>query len=90
MKYHVESAAITLTMMAHERVFFILEGDFLLKLQPENKMLNILSAPFVMGVSPSLDAPPLYLERVDYGKVSYVDYDFFLETVLEKICSATS
>lgn len=66
------------------RVFFILEGDFLLKLQSENKMLNILSAPFVMGVSPSLDAPPLYLERVDYGKVSYVDYDFFWEVVLEK------
>jgi hypothetical protein len=37
-----------------------------------------------MGVSPSLDAPPLYLERVDYGKVSYVDYDFFWKTVLEK------
>lgn len=66
------------------RVFFILEGDFLLKLQSENKMLNILSAPFVMGVSPSLDEPPLYLERVDYGKVSYINYDFFWETVLKE------
>ncbi|ROP59985.1 CRP-like cAMP-binding protein [Enterobacter sp. BIGb0383] len=66
------------------RVFFILEGDFLLKLQTENKILNILSAPFVMGVNPSLDAPPLYLERVDYGKVSYVEYDFFWKRVLEK------
>lgn len=66
------------------RVFFILEGDFLLKLQSENKMLNILSAPFVVGVSPSLDAPPLYLERVDYGKITYVDYEFFWQRVLEK------
>lgn len=66
------------------RVFFILEGDFLLKLQSENKMLNILSAPFAMGVSPSLDAPPLYLERVDYGKVNYIDYDLFWQLVLEK------
>lgn len=66
------------------RVFIILEGDFLLKLQPENKMLNILSAPFVIGVSPSLEAPPLYLERVDYGKVRYINYDFFWKTVLEE------
>jgi|GEM_PF-507599 len=67
-----------------QRVFFILEGDFLLKLPSENKMLNILSAPFVIGVSPSLDVPTLYLERVDYGKVSYINYDFFWETVLKE------
>lgn len=66
------------------RVFFIVEGDFLLKLQSENKMLNILSSPFVIGVSPSLEAPPLYLERVDYGKVSYIDYDVFWKTALEQ------
>lgn len=76
-RYHFSSNGM-------RRVFFILEGDFLLKLQSENKMLNILSAPFVMGVSPSLDAPPLYLERVDYGKVSYINYDFFWETVLKE------
>jgi len=67
-----------------QRVFFILEGDFLLKLQSENKMLNILSAPFVIGVNPSLDVPPLYLERVDYGKVSSIDYDLFWKTVLDE------
>lgn len=66
------------------RVFFIREGDFLLKLQSENKILDILSAPFVVGVNPSLDAPPLYLERVDYGKASYVEYDFFWKRGLEK------
>lgn len=67
-----------------QRVFFILEGDFLLKLQSENKILSILSAPFVMGVNPSLDAPPVYLERVDYGKISYIEYDCFWKRALEK------
>lgn len=66
------------------RVYFITEGDFLLKMPPRHKILNIFSAPFVVGINPCLDIPPLYLERVDYGKVSYIDYDFFWETVLKK------
>lgn len=66
------------------RVMFILDGDFLLKLKGENKVLNILSAPFVVGVTPALDEPPVYLERVDYGKVSFIDYDVFWRLVFEK------
>ena len=73
-----------LSSKGSRRVFFIIEGDFLLKMPSENKILNIFSAPFVVGINPCLDVPPLYLERVDYGKVSYIDYDFFWETVLEK------
>lgn len=66
------------------RVMFILDGDFLLKIKSENKVLNILSAPFVVGVTPALDEPPVYLERVDYGKVSFIDYDVFWRLVFEK------
>lgn len=66
------------------RVFFILEGDFLLKTTGENKMISILSAPCVIGVSPALDAPPLYLERVDYGKVCSIDYDQFWQLTMEQ------
>ncbi|WP_263054619.1 helix-turn-helix domain-containing protein [[Curtobacterium] plantarum] len=66
------------------RVMYILDGDFLLKLKGENKVLNILSAPFVVGVTPALDEPPVYLERVDYGKVSFIDYDVFWRLVFEK------
>ncbi|ADO07914.1 transcriptional regulator [Pantoea sp. Bo_2] len=66
------------------RVMFILDGDFLLKLKSENKVLNILSAPFVVGVTPALDEPPVYLERIDYGKVSFIDYDVFWRLVFEK------
>ncbi|MBS1207170.1 MAG: hypothetical protein H6R25_4069 [Proteobacteria bacterium] len=66
------------------RVMFILDGDFLFKLKSENKVLNILSVPFVVGVTPTLDEPPVYLERIDYGKVSSIDYDFFWQLVFEK------
>ncbi|MCH9407592.1 helix-turn-helix domain-containing protein [Pantoea agglomerans] len=66
------------------RVMFILDGDFLIKLKSENKVLNILSAPFVVGVTPALDEPPVYLERIDYGKVSFIDYDVFWRLVFEK------
>ncbi|MGU3525033.1 transcriptional regulator [Enterobacteriaceae bacterium C23F] len=63
------------------RVFFITEGDFLLKLKDENKIINILSAPFVVGATPALDAPPLYLEKIDYGKVYRIDYGQFWRLV---------
>ncbi|HAT8012232.1 helix-turn-helix domain-containing protein [Citrobacter rodentium NBRC 105723 = DSM 16636] len=75
--------------LSHEhsrRIFFILEGDFLLKMRVKNeeKMLNILSAPYVVDVTPALDALPLYLERVDYGRVHSLSYDRFWQLVREK------
>ncbi|WP_313656049.1 transcriptional regulator [Pantoea sp.] len=66
------------------RVMFILDGDFLLKIKGENKVLNILSAPFVVGVTPALDEQPVYLERIDYGKVSFIEYDLFWRLIFEK------
>lgn len=66
------------------RIMFILDGDFLIKLKGENKVLNVLSAPFVVGVTPALDEPPVYLERIDYGKVSFIDYDLFWQLVFDK------
>lgn len=66
------------------RVMFVLDGDFLLKLKSEHKVLNVLSAPFVVGVNPTLDDPPVYLERIDYGKVSFIDYEKFWRLVFEK------
>lgn len=66
------------------RIMFILDGDFLLKLKGDHKVLNVLSAPFVVGVTPALDEPPVYLERIDYGKVSFIDYDLFWQLIFEK------
>ncbi|MFH7803648.1 transcriptional regulator [Enterobacter cloacae] len=76
-RYHFTKANV-------RRVMFILDGDFLLKIKSENKVLNILSAPFVVGVTPALDEPPIYLERIDYGKISFIDYDVFWRLVFEK------
>lgn len=66
------------------RVMFIMNGDFLIKLRNGDKVLNILSGPFIVGVTPALDDPPFYLERIDYGKVSFIDYDMFWHLVFEK------
>ncbi len=66
------------------RVMFILDGDFLLKLKDKNKVLNILSSPSVVGVTPPYDESPVYLERIDYGKISYIEYDVFWQLIFEK------
>ncbi|MDH2069261.1 transcriptional regulator [Pantoea sp. GD03673] len=66
------------------RVMFILEGDFLLKLKGGSKVLNILCAPHVVGIAPALDEPPVYLERIDYGKVSFIEYDVLWRLIFER------
>ncbi|MCX8958748.1 transcriptional regulator [Erwinia psidii] len=64
-------------------VYLLLEGDFCLKIKGNNKILNILSAPYIIGFIPSSQEVPLYLERVDYGKVKHIDYDTFWRLVNE-------
>lgn len=65
-------------------VYLLLEGDFCLKVKGGNKILSIVSAPCVIGFMPALEEIPLYLERVDYGKIKHVDYDFFWKSVKDK------
>lgn len=76
----------SLSYECSRRVFFIMEGDFLLKIRvkDEEKMLNILTAPYVFDVTPALDTLPLYLERVDYGKIHSMSYEHFWQLVHEK------
>lgn len=64
-------------------VYLLLEGDFCLKTKESNKIINIVSAPYIIGFIPSSQEVPLYLERVDYGKIKHVDYDLFWELVNE-------
>lgn len=66
------------------RVYFITEGDFLLKIQEENKLINILVAPVVFGAAPTIEAPPLYIEKVDYGKIYSIEFDLFWQLINEK------
>ncbi|WP_261642337.1 helix-turn-helix domain-containing protein [Erwinia mallotivora] len=65
-------------------VYLLLEGDFCLKTKGNNKILSILSAPYIIGFIPSSQEVPLYLERVDYGKIKHIDYDSFWKFVNEK------
>lgn len=65
-------------------VYLLQEGDFCLKIKGNNKILSIISAPYVMGFIPSSQEVPLYLERVDYGKIKHVDYELFWKLVNEK------
>ncbi|KAB8311948.1 transcriptional regulator [Erwinia endophytica] len=65
-------------------VYLLLEGDYCLKVKEGNKILAIVSAPCVIGFMPTIEDIPLYLERVDYGKISHIDYDFFWRFVKDK------
>jgi hypothetical protein len=64
-----------------QRVFFLTEGDFLLRTLNENKIISIVSAPYVIGATPALEPTPLYLERVDYGVIKSIDYDQFWRVI---------
>lgn len=65
-------------------MYLLLEGDYCLKVKEGNKILAIVSAPCVIGFMPTIEDIPLYLERVDYGKISHIDYDFFWRFVKDK------
>ena len=67
------------------RVMFIMDGDFLLKLKGRNKVLNILSSPSVVGVTPAFDESPVYLERIDYGKINYIEYSHLSKSSISRV-----
>ncbi|WP_231566734.1 transcriptional regulator [Erwinia sp. 9145] len=64
-------------------VYFLQEGDYFLSTQNGHKIIDILSSPSIAGVVPGLSKMPLYLERVDYGKISYLPHDDFWRLVFE-------
>lgn len=59
------------------KVYFITEGDFIIRSKNGNKIINIISAPFVIGAMPSLECPPVCLEKVDYGRIHTLEYNYF-------------
>lgn len=67
-----------------KKVFFITEGDFIVRSRNGNKIINIISAPFVIGVMPSLESPPIFLEKVDYGRIYGIEYNYFWSLVHHK------
>lgn len=64
-------------------VYLLTDGDFFMKVREGNKIISIVSAPLVTGFTPYQDDIPLYLERVDYGKIKYISYEVFWQCVKE-------
>ncbi len=62
-------------------VYLLTEGDFFVKVREGNKIMSIVSAPLVTGFTPYQEDIPLYLERVDYGKIKHVNYEVFWQCV---------
>ena len=63
------------------KVFFIEEGDFLVRTRKDNKIITIISGPFVIGLIPTANSLPLYLEKIDHGKISAIEYNHFWSLV---------
>lgn len=59
------------------RIFFIEEGDFLVRTKKDDKLITIITGPYVIGVISTPDSIPFYLEKVDYGKISVIEYEHF-------------
>ena len=66
------------------KVYFITEGDFIVRSKNGNKIITIISAPFVIGAMPSLDSPPVCLEKVDFGRIYSLEYNYFWSLVYHK------
>lgn len=64
-------------------VYLLTDGDFFIKVREGNKIMSIVSAPLLTGFTPYREDMPLYLERVDYGKIKHVSYDVFWQCVKE-------
>lgn len=64
-----------------KHVFFIVEGDFFLRSSISGKIIKVISSPFVIGAMPSLEPMPVYIERIDYGKIESIEYNYFWSLV---------
>ncbi len=54
-------------------VFVIEEGDYFVKRRQDDKVIELITSPSVIGFLPALrEDYPIYLERIDYGKISYI------------------
>ncbi|MFP1722550.1 helix-turn-helix domain-containing protein [Lonsdalea quercina] len=63
-------------------IYFIEEGEFLMKSAKDNRVLCVLLAPCIIGWSTAIyGANEVYIERIDYGKIYCVSFDTALRVV---------
>jgi len=66
---------------SQKKVLFIMEGDYIIRSKINNKIIDIVSAPFVIGVTPSLEPLQVYIECIDFGRIHSMEYTQFWSVV---------
>lgn len=63
-------------------IYFLDEGEFLMKRTRDNKVISVILSPSIVGWSQALlDCDDIYLERIDYGKIRCVPFDLAFRVV---------
>ncbi|MFP1914420.1 helix-turn-helix domain-containing protein [Lonsdalea quercina] len=63
-------------------IYFIEEGEFLMKSAKDNRVICVLLAPCIVGWSTAIyGANEIYIERIDYGKIYCLPFDTALRVV---------
>ncbi|XGI80475.1 hypothetical protein ACED16_01400 [Enterobacter hormaechei] len=68
---------------AHQRVYLLLDGAFIVRSCVGGKVMSLVMAPFVFGAMPALDYP-VYLEKIGYGKIYSISYTDFWNIIKNK------
>lgn len=66
-----------LNTLKEKKVFFVIEGDYLIRSKVNNKIIGIASAPFIIGVTPAHIPLQVYIESIDYGIIRSIEYTQF-------------
>ncbi|MCG8710751.1 helix-turn-helix domain-containing protein [Brenneria sp. 4F2] len=74
-RYHLHSDG-------EQFIYFLDEGEFLMKRTRDNKVISVILSPSIVGWSLAvLGGDDIYIERVDYGKIRCLPFDIALRVV---------
>ncbi|MEC5341968.1 helix-turn-helix domain-containing protein [Brenneria populi] len=74
-RYHMRSGG-------EQLIYFLDEGEFLMKRTRDNKVISVIVSPSIVGWSlAALGGNDIYIERVDYGKIRCLPLDIALRVV---------
>ncbi|QTF09176.1 helix-turn-helix domain-containing protein [Brenneria izadpanahii] len=63
-------------------IYFLDEGEFLMKRTRDNKVISVILSPSIVGWSQAvLGCDDIYLERIDYGKIRCLPFDLAFRVV---------
>ncbi|MCL2898695.1 helix-turn-helix domain-containing protein [Brenneria tiliae] len=74
-RYHLHSSG-------EQVIYFLDEGEFLIKRTRDNKVISVILSPTIVGWSlAALKSDDIYIERVDYGKIRCLPFNIALRVV---------